>query len=243
MLRIRRNPSRDFLLAGGQCCLLTLVLKMEAGSSSETFLPTCKSKRRRHPKDHHGKIKKRLCWTVKPVLNRSIFSVYSWPALLILYEMIRFDTMSVCWPSFFRLFNQQTDFLCEISSSHGGEYDVQNCLLGCTASIIRDGRQSFYTAVNITQKTTLNRFFCELNNLSCYWLKPHFFTLYFPATDNANIATVRTSVVGATQALFSIRSWNIVWYYEIMSFPVKIIFVDFFNINIAATGNFVKYQY
>jgi hypothetical protein len=24
-------------------------------------------------------------------------------------------------------------FLCEISSSHGGEYDVQSCLLGCTA--------------------------------------------------------------------------------------------------------------
>jgi hypothetical protein len=23
--------------------------------------------------------------------------------------------------------------ICEISSSHGGEYDVQNCLLGCTA--------------------------------------------------------------------------------------------------------------
>jgi hypothetical protein len=23
--------------------------------------------------------------------------------------------------------------LCEISSSHGGEYEVQNCLLGCTA--------------------------------------------------------------------------------------------------------------
>jgi hypothetical protein len=23
--------------------------------------------------------------------------------------------------------------LCEISSSHGGEYDVQNCFLGCTA--------------------------------------------------------------------------------------------------------------
>jgi hypothetical protein len=23
--------------------------------------------------------------------------------------------------------------LCEISSSHGGEYDVQSCLLGCTA--------------------------------------------------------------------------------------------------------------
>jgi hypothetical protein len=23
--------------------------------------------------------------------------------------------------------------LCEISSSHGGEYDIQSCLLGCTA--------------------------------------------------------------------------------------------------------------
>jgi hypothetical protein len=23
--------------------------------------------------------------------------------------------------------------ICEISSSHGGEYEVQNCLLGCTA--------------------------------------------------------------------------------------------------------------
>jgi hypothetical protein len=32
--------------------------------------------------------------------------------------------------------------LCENLSSHGGEYEVQNCLLGCTdvraASIIRD---------------------------------------------------------------------------------------------------------
>jgi hypothetical protein len=25
--------------------------------------------------------------------------------------------------------------LCEISSSHGGEYDVQSCLLGCTAGM------------------------------------------------------------------------------------------------------------
>jgi hypothetical protein len=25
------------------------------------------------------------------------------------------------------------NWICEISSSHGGEYDVQNCLLGCTA--------------------------------------------------------------------------------------------------------------
>jgi hypothetical protein len=32
--------------------------------------------------------------------------------------------------------------LCEISSSHGGEYDVRSCLLGCNVS-----RQSFYTAL------------------------------------------------------------------------------------------------
>jgi hypothetical protein len=35
---------------------------------------------------------------------------------------------------------------CEISSSHGGEYEVQNCLLGCTAVYV--GRQLFYTAVH-----------------------------------------------------------------------------------------------
>jgi propanediol dehydratase large subunit len=28
---------------------------------------------------------------------------------------------------------KQTAPYSEISSSHGGEYDVQNCLLGCTA--------------------------------------------------------------------------------------------------------------
>jgi hypothetical protein len=37
--------------------------------------------------------------------------------------------------------------LCEISSSHGGEYDVQSCLLGCTAVILHS---------TITQKTALN---------------------------------------------------------------------------------------
>jgi hypothetical protein len=26
-----------------------------------------------------------------------------------------------------------TSDICEISGSHGGEYEVQNCLLGCTA--------------------------------------------------------------------------------------------------------------
>jgi hypothetical protein len=29
--------------------------------------------------------------------------------------------------------SQEFSFLCEILSSHGGEYDVQNCLLGYTA--------------------------------------------------------------------------------------------------------------
>jgi hypothetical protein len=36
---------------------------------------------------------------------------------------------------------------CEISSSHGGEYDVQSCLLGYTAIILHG---------SITQKTALN---------------------------------------------------------------------------------------
>jgi hypothetical protein len=35
---------------------------------------------------------------------------------------------------------------CEISSSHGGEYDVQSCLLGYTA-VYNYFRQSLYTAV------------------------------------------------------------------------------------------------
>jgi hypothetical protein len=45
--------------------------------------------------------------------------------------------------------NVRVDFriLCEISSSHGGEYDVQSCLLGYTAIILHG---------SITQKTALN---------------------------------------------------------------------------------------
>jgi hypothetical protein len=51
---------------------------------------------------------------------------------------------------------------CEISSSHGGEYEVQNCLLGCTASIIRDEYVSLKRRTTIilhgstSQKTILN---------------------------------------------------------------------------------------
>jgi hypothetical protein len=37
--------------------------------------------------------------------------------------------------------------LCEISSSHGDEYDVQSCLLVCTADILHGCT---------TQKTALN---------------------------------------------------------------------------------------
>jgi hypothetical protein len=32
--------------------------------------------------------------------------------------------------------------LCEILSSHGGEYEVQNCLLGCTALMMEAARSS-----------------------------------------------------------------------------------------------------
>jgi hypothetical protein len=32
-----------------------------------------------------------------------------------------------------RFTDENEMILCEISSSHGSEYDVQNCLLGCTA--------------------------------------------------------------------------------------------------------------
>jgi hypothetical protein len=31
--------------------------------------------------------------------------------------------------------NQEQFLTCEISSSHGGEYEVQICLLGCTAML------------------------------------------------------------------------------------------------------------
>jgi hypothetical protein len=32
-----------------------------------------------------------------------------------------------------QIFWENLTYLCEISSSHGGEYDVQSCLLGYTA--------------------------------------------------------------------------------------------------------------
>jgi hypothetical protein len=37
-----------------------------------------------------------------------------------------------CEQSGLQLTEVTSYMLCEISSSHGGDYDVQNCLLGCT---------------------------------------------------------------------------------------------------------------
>jgi hypothetical protein len=45
-------------------------------------------------------------------------------------------------------------FFCEISSSHGGEYDVQNCLLGRTAS--------YFTRQYIPEDNSENRCFLLL---------------------------------------------------------------------------------
>jgi hypothetical protein len=36
-------------------------------------------------------------------------------------------------------FSANVGYSCEISSSHGGEYDVQSCLLGYTVYIPDDG--------------------------------------------------------------------------------------------------------
>jgi hypothetical protein len=41
--------------------------------------------------------------------------------------------MTVTKIKFKELGKNKVSKLCEISSSHGGEYDVQSCLLGCTA--------------------------------------------------------------------------------------------------------------
>jgi hypothetical protein len=38
--------------------------------------------------------------------------------------------------------------VCEISSSHGGEYDVQSCLLGCTASLMMEAVRTSETSVD-----------------------------------------------------------------------------------------------
>jgi hypothetical protein len=61
------------------------------------------------------------------------------------------------WPLVNIIYHTKYEKHCEISSSHGGEYDVQSCLLGYTEWLIPDdggsthlwnvGRQSFYTAV------------------------------------------------------------------------------------------------
>jgi hypothetical protein len=57
--------------------------------------------------------------------------------------------------------NAGDDSECEISSSHGGEYDVQSCLLGCTVNILHG---------STTQKTALNMMtlnVCHAGGVKC----------------------------------------------------------------------------
>jgi hypothetical protein len=46
---------------------------------------------------------------------------------------IRGEDLCMCPKTFKAASVEDLLYLCEISSSHGGEYDVQSCLLGCTA--------------------------------------------------------------------------------------------------------------
>jgi hypothetical protein len=55
--------------------------------------------------------------------NRSILLVGFKPELVLRLQATHFNEYSYCYYS----------FMCEISSSHGGEYDVQSCFLGPTA--------------------------------------------------------------------------------------------------------------
>jgi hypothetical protein len=43
------------------------------------------------------------------------------------------DRTENLWCYEFEVIRASNSSLCEISSSHGGEYDVQSCLLGCTS--------------------------------------------------------------------------------------------------------------
>jgi hypothetical protein len=75
-------------------------------------------------------------------------------------------------------------WVCEISSSHGGEYDVQSCLLGCTAVMSNPwwwrqyAPQKRRSTINLhgstTQKTALNNLWVSLrageSNVVGEWL-------------------------------------------------------------------------
>jgi hypothetical protein len=60
------------------------------------------------------------CFTLKTQFVSEIYIFYISFSPLFLFEKKKFSGQkNIC-------------ILCEISSSHGGEYDVQSCLLGCT---------------------------------------------------------------------------------------------------------------
>jgi hypothetical protein len=75
-----------------------------------------------------------LLWARNPVRGNSIYcQVSRIPGWIFKH----FDT-NICFNFNFPLsnllkYNENNNGFREISSSHGGEYEVKNCLLGCTA--------------------------------------------------------------------------------------------------------------
>jgi hypothetical protein len=53
-------------------------------------------------------------------------------------------------------------FSCEILSSHGGEYEVQNCLLGCTARSSETSVDNYFTRQYIPEDNSESHFFSSL---------------------------------------------------------------------------------
>jgi hypothetical protein len=71
---------------------------------------------------------------------------------------------------------------CEISSSHGGVYDVQNCLLGCTAmKAVRTSEMSvdnYFTREYTPEDNSEHELFLLCESASCFvWCHSHI--IYF----------------------------------------------------------------
>jgi hypothetical protein len=64
--------------------------------------------------------------------NEHSFRAAKSPEIVQLAEFLIYPAVILCK---IQRLNTRLLLSCEILSSHGGEYDVQNCLLGCTASI------------------------------------------------------------------------------------------------------------
>jgi hypothetical protein len=67
-------------------------------------------------------------------------------------------------------------YLCEISSSHGGEYEVQICLLGCTAVMMEAARASETSVDNYFALQYILEDKSELHHVSC--IRSELFSLY-----------------------------------------------------------------